>query len=136
MSSYEEKIIQLLKASKLDFVREKSYNKLRKGKYRFDFLVYVKGAPVLVEVQGMQHYTQVKKFQKSRNDLLKQKERDRRKIRYCLTHQLPLYVIPFWEVKNLRRASDIFQEKFLAKDMWKNDKDWITYQNLTKGQKF
>ena len=132
MSSYEEKIIQLLKSAKLDFYREKSYNNLMKGKYRFDFLVYVKGAPVIIEVMGEQHYYQVKKFQKTRREFLAQQERDRRKIRYCLTNQQPIYIIPFWEVGNLRRASDIFQEKFLAKDMWKNDKDWLSYQNLTK----
>lgn len=136
MSKLEEKIISLLKAEKLDFRREKSYNKLMKGKYRFDFEVYVDGAPVLIECQGHQHYIQIKKFQKSRSDLLKQKERDRRKIRYCLTHQIPLYIIPYWEIENLRRASDIFQEKFLAKDIWKNDKDWIAFQNLTNRQNF
>lgn len=136
MSKLEEKIISLLKAEKLDFRREKSYNKFMKGKYRFDFEVYVDGAPVLIECQGHQHYIQIKKFQKSRSDLLKQKERDRQKIRYCLTHQIPLYIIPYWEIENLRRASDIFQEKFLAKDIWKNDKDWIAFQNLTNRQNF
>lgn len=136
MSKLEEKIISLLKAEKLDFRREKSYNKLMKGKYRFDFEVYVDGAPVLIECQGHQHYIQIKKFQKSRSDLLKQKERDRRKIRYCLANQIPLYIIPYWEIENLQRASDIFQEKFLAKDIWKNDKDWIAFQNLTNRQNF
>lgn len=132
MSSYEEKVIQLMKAGKLDFTREKSYNKLKKGKYRFDFEVNRGGAPVMVEVNGEQHYYQVKKFQKTRREFLAQQERDRRKIRYCLTHGIKLYIIPFWEVDKLRRASDIFQEKYLAKDMWKNDKDWLAYQNLTK----
>lgn len=131
MSSYEEKIIVLLKKAKLNFKREKTYKDLKKGKYRFDFEVYVGGAPVLIEVQGEQHHYQVKKFHKTRREFLAQQERDRRKIRYCITHKIPLYVIPFWEVGNLRRASDIFQEKYLAKDMWKNDKDWLAFQNLT-----
>ena len=136
MSKLEEKIISLLKKAKLDFRREKSYNNLKKGKYRFDFKVYVEGAPVLIEVQGQQHYIFISKFFKTRKNFLKQKERDRRKIRYCLTNHIPLYIIPFWEVENLQCANDIFQEKFLAKDIWKNDKDWIAHQNLTKGSKF
>lgn len=136
MSSYEEKIITILKQAKLDFLREKSYNNLKKGKYRFDFEVSYKGRKVLVEVQGQQHYQKVSRFQKKRGDFLAQQERDRRKIRYCLVNNIPLYIIPYWEVENLRRASDIFQEKFLAKDIWKNNKDWIDYQNLTKRSKF
>lgn len=132
MSSYEEKIISLLKDAKLDFTREKSYNKLKKGKYRFDFEVYRNGAPVVIEVNGIQHYRQVKKFHHTRREFLAAQERDRRKIRYCLTNHISLYIIPFWEVEKLQRASDIFSKKYLATDMWKNDKDWLAYQNLTK----
>ena len=132
MSSYEEKIVYLLKKAKLNFRREKSYKDLKNGKYRFDFEVTINGKKVLIEVNGMQHYCQVQRFQKTRSALMSQKERDRRKISYCLSHGIKLYIIPFWEVERLRRASEIFSDKYLAKDMWKNDKDWLYHQNLTK----
>lgn len=130
MSNYEEKIISILKKEKINFQREKKYIKLGKGKYRFDFLVFYKGKATLVEVNGEQHYYQVKKFQKTRKEFLNQQGRDRKKIRFCLTNKIPLYIIPFWEIDNLYHSSDIFQEKFLAKDIWKNDKDWNNYKKI------
>ena len=39
MSSYEEKIIAILKRGKIKFQREKTFSDLRKGKYRFDFFI-------------------------------------------------------------------------------------------------
>ena len=134
MSRYEERVIALLQQSKLKFQREKRFTDLRQGKYRFDFEVYVEGAPALVEVQGEQHYQRVGKFHHTRADFESAKERDRRKISYCLAHRIPLYIIPYWEIDNLRSASDIFQEKFRARNRWKNDLNWQYYQNLTKRQ--
>lgn len=125
MSKLEEKIITLLQKDGYRFRREKSYKDLNKGKYRFDFEVYVDGAPALVEIQGNQHYQRVQKFFHSRKEFLKQQERDRRKISYCIVHGIPLYVVPYWEVEKLNSAKEIFQEKYLAKSMWKNDIDWI-----------
>lgn len=133
MSRYEEKILGLLKKGKIAFKREVSFRDLKKGKYRFDFEAFFKNERVLIEINGSQHYKIVKKFHKTRNDFLAQQERDRRKIRYCLSHNIKLYIIPFWEIPRIQRANEIFQEKFLARDMWKNDKDWLAYQNLTKG---
>ena len=134
MSSYEEKIITLLQQSKLKFQREKRFTDLRQGKYRFDFEVYVEGAPALVEVQGEQHYQRIGKFHQTRADFESAKERDRRKISYCLAHRIPLYIIPYWEIDKLQSASDIFQEKYRARNRWKNDLNWQYYQNLTKSQ--
>ena len=134
MSGYEEKIIELLQKSKIDFQREKRFTNLKKGKYRFDFEVYVEGAPVLLEIQGEQHHQYVGKFYNTRAEFKTAQERDRCKISYCLSHGIPLYIIPYWEIDNLRSASDIFQEKYRARNRWKNDTDWQRYQNLTKCQ--
>lgn len=134
MSGYEERIIEILQRDKLKFQREKRFNDLQKGRYRFDFEVYVEGAPVLIEVQGEQHYQRIDKFHHNRADFESAKERDRRKISYCLAHRIPLYIIPYWEINNLRSASDIFQEKFRARNRWKNDLNWQHYQNLTNCQ--
>lgn len=132
MSSYEEKVISLLKKSKLKFEREKRFNDLRMGRLRFDFYVYVHGGPAIVEVNGEQHYQFVSRFYKSRQDFMAARERDRRKISYCLAHKIPIYVIPYWEIENLTCAADLFQERFRAKTRWKNDTDYYNFQNLTK----
>ena len=132
VSSYEEKVISLLQKGKIKFEREKHFSDLRKGKYRFDF--YVEGDRA-IEVQGQQHYQFIPKFYRSRAEFEAAKERDRRKISYCLTHKIPLYIIPYWELENLSTAADLFQSRFLARTRWKNDLDWQHYQNLTKRRK-
>ena len=129
MSSYEEKIISLLKKGKLKFEREKTFKDLKNGRYRFDFYVYVQGGPAIIEVNGIQHYEFIPKFQKDRRDFLGQRERDRRKISYCLANQIPIYCIPYWEIENLTCAADLFQEQFRAKTRWKNDIDFENFKN-------
>ena len=129
MSSYEEKIIKILRKEKIHFEREKSFSDLKKGKYRYDFYI-LGGRPCLIEVQGAQHYGFVKKFYKTQTDFKKAQERDRRKISYALAHNIPLYVVPYWEIDNLSCAADIFNEKFRARDRWKNDRDWQFHKKI------
>ena len=132
MSNYEEQIISLLQKAGYKFEREKHFSDLKKGKYRFDFCIDVDGGQVLLEVQGQQHYQFIPKFYRSRADFESAKERDRRKISYCLAHKIPLYIIPYWEIKKLSSADDLFQSYFRANTRWKNDIDWQRYKNLTK----
>ena len=133
MSKGEEKIVNLLQKGRYKFEREKRFSDLKKGLYRFDF--YVVGGraiPCAIELQGAQHYRFVSKFHSSRADFKAAQERDRRKISYCLSHGIPLYIIPYWELDNLRTATDLFNPRFRATSKWKNDIDWQNYQNLTK----
>ena len=132
MSKGEEKIISLLQKSQYRFEREKHFSDLKKGSYRFDFYIYRYNKWVLIEFQGAQHYEYVSKFYHSRAEFETAKERDRRKISYCLAHNIPLYIIPYWELDNLFTAADLFNDRFLAKTRWKNDQDWQQYKNLTK----
>ena len=129
MSHYEEKIVTLLKRGKIKFEREKRFSDLRNGRFRFDFYVYAQGGPVIVEVQGEQHYQFVSRFYKSRKDFMAARERDRRKISYCLANQIPIYIIPYWEIENLTCAADLFQERFRAKTRWKNDVDFQNFKS-------
>ena len=132
MSNYEERVISLLQKGKYKFEREKRFSDLRRGMYRFDFYIFVpSGRAVCCEIQGQQHYQFIQKFYSSRAEFEKAKERDRRKISYCLAHNIPLYIIPYWELDNLRTATDLFQPKFRATSKWKNDLDWQRYRNLT-----
>lgn len=129
MSHYEEKIVTLLKRDKIKFEREKRFSDLRNGRFRFDFYVYVQGGPAVIEAQGEQHYQFVSRFYKSRKDFMAARERDRRKISYCLANQIPIYIIPYWEIENLTCAADLFQERFRAKTRWKNDVDFQNFKN-------
>lgn len=132
MSKGEEKIVTLLQRSQYRFEREKRFEDLKRGQYRFDFYVYRYGGPAIIEFQGQQHYQYIEKFYHSRGEFEKAKERDRRKISYCLAHNIPIYIIPYWEIDNINSALGLFQSKFLAKNRWKNDQDWRKQKNLTK----
>ena len=135
MSSYEEKIIKILKKEKISFEREKSFPDLKRGHYRYDFYVH-SGRPCLIEINGEQHYKYVRKFYSNQTDFKGAQARDRRKISYALAHNIPLYIIPYWEIDNLKSTTDIFNEKFRARDRWKNDRDWQLYQKFDKASKF
>ena len=130
-SKGEEKIIGLLKKSRYRFEREKRFGDLKRGLYRFDF--YVLGGrptPCVIEFNGAQHYVQLTHFQTTAREFKAQQERDRRKISYCLAHNIPIYIIPYWEIDNIHTAADLFKEKYRAKDRWKNDRDWKKFVSL------
>ena len=133
MSKSEEKIVNLLQKGKYRFEREKRFKDLKHGLYRFDFYVIGgRAIPCVLEYNGEQHYQHVKKFHATRAEFEAAKERDRRKISYCLAHNIPLYIIPYWELDNLHTATDLFNPRFRAASRWKNDQDWQRQQNLTK----
>lgn len=119
MSSYELAILQILKKEKIEFEREKSFKDLYRGKYRFDF--YLPARQVCIEIDGEQHFIRNKKFHKWQKDFEKMQEHDRRKNSYCLAHNIKLYRIPYWEIKNIKCFNDIFNQKFLVTSMWHND---------------
>lgn len=122
--------MKILQKEKIKFQKEYSFKGLKKGKYRFDFFcpdVGINGS--LIEVQGEQHYKFIKKFYEKKTDFLAAQERDRIKISYCLSRQINLYCIPYWEIDNLNTIKDVFNPKFLAKTKWKNDLDWRAFNN-------
>ena len=118
-SSLEEHIIKILQKEKIKFQREKTYPDLKFGYYRFDF--FLPQYNLLIEVDGVQHYKFSKLFHKKRQDFLKAQERDRRKNSYALSHNIPLYRIPYFEIENIHTFQDILQDKFLVKDKWHCD---------------
>ena len=119
MSKGEDKIIRLLRASNIKFEREKTFADLRGGKFRYDF--YLPLYNILIEVDGEQQYKQVKVYQKTRSDFLKQQEKKKKKNSYALANNIPLIRIPYWELDNLNNFSDLFQKKFLVVSKWHND---------------
>ena len=130
-SKGEEKIIGLLKKSRYRFEREKRFGDLKRGLYRFDFYVLSgRSTPCVIEFNGVQHYVQLTHFQTTAREFKAQQERDRRKISYCLAHNIPIYIIPYWEIDNIHTAADLFKDKYRAKDRWKNDRDWKKFVSL------
>lgn len=130
MSKLEEKVITLLKKGHIRFLREKTFPDLRKGRFRYDFEVYVDGGRALLEIQGQGHYEFIPKFYKRRADFESAKERDRRKISYALANRIPLYVIPYWELEHITTAKDLLRPQYLATTRWKNDIDWQDHQKI------
>lgn len=127
MSKGEEKIKEILQRARINFEMEKTFEDLRGGRYRFDF--YIPSKKCLIEINGLQHYQLVPRYFKNRLEFHKAQERDRRKISYCLANGLYIYCIPYWEIKNIERAEDLFQNRYLARTRWKNDEDWKRHQS-------
>ena len=124
MSKGEDKIVDLLSKARMGFVREKRFSDLKKGLFRYDFyLPNLHGGECIIEYNGEQHYHFVSKFYKTKQEWKKMQEHDRRKISYCLANDIPIYIIPFWEIDKITTASQLFQEKYRAKTRWKNDEE-------------
>ena len=122
MSQLEEHISSILKAEQITHTREFQFRDLRQGLYRFDF--YIPSTNTCIEVNGVQHYIYSSHFYNSKSDFSKAQERDRRKIAYCLAHNIRLYIIPYWDIEHIHTSSDIFQEKYLAHSKFHNDETY------------
>ena len=125
VSSYEKKVIEILNKEKVRFIKEKTFSDLHYGYYRFDF--FLPEENVLLEVQGRQHMEFTKVFYKSRSDFLKAQERDREKISYCLSHKIPLYCIPWWDMDKISSLKDLLNDAYLARTRYHNDNAYREY---------
>lgn len=114
-SSYEEKVIQLLKQSGIKFQREKTFSDLKGGSFRYDF--YLPSRQCIIEVDGQYHWKPIR----GRSALLKQQEHDRIKNSYCLAHNIPLYRIPYWEMDKISCSFDLFKNQYRVSSKWHND---------------
>jgi very-short-patch-repair endonuclease len=54
MSSYEEYFIKIFKKNQIKFIREKTFQDLKKGKFRYDF--YLPNENILIEIDGEYHF--------------------------------------------------------------------------------
>lgn len=117
MSSYEDYLLKIFREEKIDVEREKTFKNLRRGKgvLRFDF--FLPKQNILIEMDGIYHWKAIR----GREVLLKQQEYDRLKNSFCLASQIPLYRIPYWELKQIKSFEDMLQDKFLVKTKWHND---------------
>lgn len=119
-SKGEQKIINILKASNVKFRREKTFPglKSRYGEYlRFDFYVETK-SPFLIEYDGPQHFEEA--FGTGRRGLMKQQVYDEKKNSYCLSHDIPLFRIPYEDLEKINTLEDIIQEKYRVRSRYHN----------------
>ena len=132
MSKGENKITDLLNQARIYYEREKTFSDLRGGKFRYDFYIpNVHGRDCIIEFNGEQHYEYVGKFYRSQVEWKQAQGRDMRKISYCLANKINLYIIPYWEINNIKSVSDLFQPKYLARDQYKNFADYRMYKAAT-----
>ena len=128
MSKGENKIVDLLNQAKIKYTREKTYSDLKHGKFRYDFYFRDEhGADCIIEYNGEQHYQFVKRFYKTPTEWRQAQGRDMRKISYCLAHNIKLYIIPYWEIDKINNISELLQEKYRARDRYKNFTDYEMY---------
>ncbi len=121
MSSYEELILNILKAEHIKLEREKTFKDLKYGSFRFDFyLPNINGAAVIIEVDGEYHFKPIR----GRRALIKQQEHDRMKNSYCLANNIPLYRIPYWDLDKIKNLNDILNPKYKVNTKWWNDEIW------------
>ena len=106
MSSYENQIVKLLNREGIFFQREKTFEDLRGGKYRYDFyLQNVQGGPMIIEIDGEQHFKETNFFGNEKADtkaaLIKYQLYDNIKNQYCITNNIPLIRIPYTHLKSI-----------------------------------
>lgn len=130
MSLGEDRIKHILQKEHIKYEKEKVFTDLRNGAYRFDF--YLPEKNIAIEFNGAQHYEFTPFFYTNRSEYLKAKERDRRKISYCLAHQIKLYCVPYWEYDHIHTSSDLFQKKFLATSKFHNDVAFKKFKQIQK----
>lgn len=95
ISKLEQKVLKFLKENNYDYEYQKRFGDFKK--YPFDFYVKIKNREFLIETQGRQHYQNVPIF----DSYELQQQRDLKKKEYCLTNNIPLIEIPYWEEENL-----------------------------------
>ena len=131
MSKGEEQIARLLTRFKIPFTQEKTFYDLKHGTYRYDFYIEdYNNKPAIIEINGAQHYQYIPNFYPSEHWWRAALERDRRKISYALSNNIAIYIIPYWDLPNIRKISDLFKEEYRAKNRWHNDE--IRFQLFKK----
>lgn len=105
MNSRGETLIEsILRINNIRYSQQYVFNDLTSvngGHLRFDFAVFDNNnlLKYLIEFNGIQHYQQINFFGEDRFET--QQENDNRKKQYCLEKNIPLIIIPYWELKNI-----------------------------------
>ena len=99
----EEKITKLLLQLNLKFLTEYKINNCKdKRPLPFDFALFNENNDLvcLIEYQGEQHYKSTGGWN-NEEKLLYNKNHDKIKFDYCQQNNIPLIIIPFWDINKL-----------------------------------
>ena len=126
MSSYEELILNILKAEHIKLEREKTFKDLKSHKghsLRFDFALHDNKGNLtyLIEYDSIIHFQFVPIIHKTEKEFKSAQERDRIKNSYCLSHNIPLIRIPYWALKDLTYEKIFNTPQYLVKSKFHND---------------
>ena len=119
-SKGEKRVRELLEEVSYPFTQEHTFPDClgyKKTRLRFDF--YVKHpilGSVCIEYEGEQHYTYVQHFSKTEAKFRYARHMDILKASYCLTHNIPLFCIPYWDYGTLNHADDLFRAEYRVKN--------------------
>lgn len=76
-----------------------------KDRHTLPFDIYIKELHLLIEYQGEQHYKPIRRGHMSEEEAIEQlrlvQYHDKIKYEYCLSHNIPLICIPYWEQNNI-----------------------------------
>lgn len=98
----QQKVEQWLQNNCIDYKTEYSFDDLRGdvNALRFDIYVLMNGNPVLIEIQGKQHYEPVEFFGGEQQFAIQQRY-DNLKREYCKQHNCTLIEIPYTDFDNI-----------------------------------
>ena len=107
VSHGEETIDKVLKELNYHFERQKTFSDLKSKNVRrasplfFDF--YLPDYNIYIEYDGIQHYSYKENTDGWNNEenFYKTKNRDRQKDEYCLSHNISLIRIPYWDLEKI-----------------------------------
>jgi len=129
MTKGETKIAQILTSAHINYQTEKTFMNLRGGRFRYDF--YIPSQNILIEFNGEQHYHYVQHFYKTTQEFKQAQGRDMRKISYALSHNLILYIIPYWDMDKLYTYDDLIKDEYRALNRYKNIDDYEHHLQTT-----
>lgn len=99
-SKGEMVIVKYLKDNKIKNSCNKTFDDLRdKSLLSYDF--YLPDYNLLIEYNGIQHYSFTPFLHETEFDFHKQKHHDWLKRKYAREHKIQLLAIPYWEFKNI-----------------------------------
>lgn len=123
MSRYELKIENILRNNYIEYEKEFTFSNLKfdGSLLRFDFALFKRGElKCLIEVDGEQHFSYIEFFG-TKSNFKHMQQNDRRKNKYCLLNNIPLYRIPYWDLEKIKCMEDILKDKYKVINKNHND---------------
>ena len=99
-SKGEIAISYFLNKNKIEYIPQYSFDDLKfLNKLKYDF--YIKELNTLIEFNGIQHYEQIKYFNPTFKDFIKDRHCDWLKRKYAINNKINLIIIPYWDYEKI-----------------------------------